>query len=100
MTDPNEENLRRALDDVLTVCWTDDIPILDAITESIEDWNALASAEFNDSQPFDVAAQPTRLATAVATLERASTTDDGLGGETTSALRSALADWLLEFGRE
>ncbi len=101
MTAPNEEKLRRALDDVLMVCWTDDIPVLEAITESIEEWTALASAEFNQSEPFSDEAGISRLAAAIATLERAAHTTfaDGMSDGASGVLAQALADWTTDFGR-
>lgn len=101
MTAPHEENLRRALDDVLTACWNDDIPILEAIAESIEEWTALAAAEFNQSEPFPNEVGASRLAAAIATLERAAhaTFADGMPDPTSGALGQALADWTTDLGR-
>jgi len=35
MTDRIEDDLRRALDDVLATCWADEISILEALTEAL-----------------------------------------------------------------
>lgn len=101
MTAPHEEKLRRALDDVLTVCWNDDVPVLDAIAESIEEWTALASAEFNESEPFSNEVEVSRLAAATATLTRAAHTThaDGMPDAVSDVLAQALADWTTNFGR-
>lgn len=101
MTAQNEEKLRRALDDVLTACWTEDVPVLDAIAESIEEWIALASAEFNQSEPFSDEADISRLAAAIATLEGAAHTTfvGGVPNPISGVLAQALADWTTNFGR-
>lgn len=101
MTVPHEEKLRRAFDDVLTVCWTDDIPVLEALAESIEEWTALTSAEFNESEPFSNEVEVSRLSAAIATLERAARTmfGDGMPDSTPGVLAQALANWVTDFGR-
>lgn len=101
MTDAIEDDLRRALDDLLTVCWTDDIPVLDALAESVEDWTALTAAEFHESAPFEADNHPNRLTAAIATLQSAAQrtpTQPSVASET-AALADALADWLHEYGR-
>ena len=100
MTDAIEDDLRRALDDLLTVCWTDDIPVLDALVESVEDWTALIAAEFHDSAPFDADESRDRLSAAIATLQRATQhVPTQATASVPGALADALADWLREFGR-
>ncbi|MEM1333919.1 MAG: hypothetical protein AAGG08_10705 [Actinomycetota bacterium] len=99
MTAHAEDRLRRALDDVLTTCWAEDIPVLDAVTESIEDWAALVGAEFNDFRPPEETDGPVRLVLAISTLRSA--VYGFPPGETTAeaVLSDALADWVREFGR-
>jgi hypothetical protein len=100
MTDAIEDDLRRALDDLLTVCWTDDIPVLDALLESVEDWTALTAAEFHESAPFDANEPPNRLSAAIATLQIAAqqTPTQASVVSVPAALADALADWLREHG--
>jgi len=71
MTDPNEDDLRRALDDVLATCWTDEIPILDALVEAVTDWTAQIEAEFNESKAFEPAPRSQELAEALAAMAAA-----------------------------
>ncbi len=95
MTDPIEDDLRRALDDVLATCWTDEIPILDALTEAVTDWTAQIEAEFNESRPFEPGPQSQDLAEALAAMAAAV---EKVGGITPSyvfavAFTEALRDW-------
>jgi len=62
MTDPIEDDLRRALDDVLATCWADEFPILDAPTEAVTDWTAQIEAEFNESKAFEPGPRSQELA--------------------------------------
>jgi hypothetical protein len=96
MTDRIEDDLRRALDDVLATCWADEIPILDALAEAVTDWTAQIEAEFNESKAFDPGPRSQELADALAAMAAAV---EKLGGITPScvfavALSEALRDWL------
>ena len=53
MTSPSEDRLRRAVDELLTICWNEDIPLLDALQEALDDWRALAAAEFDRMVPYE-----------------------------------------------
>lgn len=95
MTDPLEDDLRRALDDVLATCWADEIPILDALAEAVTDWTAQVEAEFNESKAFEPGTQTQELAEALAAMEAAV---DQVGGTIpirvfAVALTEALRDW-------
>lgn len=95
MTDPIEDDLRRALDDVLATCWADEIPILDALAEAVTDWTAQIEAEVNESKAFDPGPRSQELADALAAMAAAV---DKLRGITPScvftvALTEALRDW-------
>jgi hypothetical protein len=54
MSDTKTDPLHDALDAFIgTVFWSDDeISLEDALAEAIDDWVAMASAEFNGSRPF------------------------------------------------
>jgi hypothetical protein len=95
MTDPIEDDLRRAFDDVLATCWADEIPLLDALAEAVTDWTAQIEAEFNESKAFDPVPRSQELADALAAMAAAV---DKLRGTTprfvfTVALTEALRDW-------
>ncbi len=95
MTGPIEDDLRRALDDVLATCWADEISILDALAEAVTDWTAQIEAEFNESKAFDPGPRSQELADALAAMAAAV---EKLGGTTPSfvftvALTEALRDW-------
>ena len=95
MTGPIEDDLRRALDDVLATCWADEIPLLDALTEAVTDWTAQIEAEFNESKAFDPGPRSQELAEALAAMAAAV---DKVSGTTTSrvftlGLTEALRDW-------
>lgn len=95
MTDPNEDDLRRALDDVLATCWADEIPLLDALAEAVTDWTAQIEAEFNESKVLEPGPRSHELAEALVAMAAAV---DKLRGTTTScvftvALTEALRDW-------
>jgi uncharacterized caspase-like protein len=91
MTDPNEDDLRRALDDVLATCWADEIPLLDALAEAVTDWTAQIEAEFNESKAFEPGPRSHELAEALAAMAAAV---EKLGGCVfTVALTEALRDW-------
>ena len=95
MTDRIEDDLRRALDDVLATCWADEISILDALTEAVTDWTAQIEAEVNESKAFDPGSHSHELAEALAAMAAAV---DKVRGTTTScvftvALTEALRDW-------
>jgi len=95
MTDPIEDDLRRALDDVLATCWADEIPILDALAEAVTDWIAQLEAEFNESKAFGPATRSYELAEAMAAMAAAV---EKMGGTTPRcvfpvALSEALRDW-------
>ena len=95
MTDPIEDDLRRAFDDVLATCWADEISILDALAEAVTDWTAQIEAEFNESKAFDPGPRSQELADALAAMAAAV---EKLGGITPScvftvALTEALRDW-------
>lgn len=53
MTSPSEDRLRRAVDELLTVCWNEDIPLLDALGEALDDWSALSAVELGGSSTAD-----------------------------------------------
>ena len=94
MIDPTEHGLRRALDDTLATCWTDEISILDAITEAVTDWTAQVEAELNESKAFEPQ-QPTHdLAAALAAMTAAvEQTAEAFPRRTfTTALTEALQD--------
>lgn len=99
MTTEAEDRLRRALDDLLTTCWAEDIPVLDAVAESIEDWAALEAAEFYDSQLFEETDARSRLASAVSTLRFASRRYAVGSTPPETVLADALADWVREYGK-
>ena len=95
MTDRIEDDLRRALDDVLATCWADEIPILDALAEAVTDWTAQIEAEVNESKAFDPGPLSQELAEALAAMAAAV---DKVRGTTprclfTVALTEALRDW-------
>ena len=95
MTGPIEDDLRRALDDVLATCWADEIPILDAPTEAVTDWTAQIEAEFNESKAFEPGPRSQELAEALAAMAAAV---EKVGGTTPRcgfavALIEALRDW-------
>jgi len=95
MTDPIEDDLRRALDDVLATCWADEIPILDALAEAVTDWTAQIEAEFNESKAFEQGPRSQELAEALAAMAAAV---EKVGGTTPRcgfvvALIEALRDW-------
>ena len=98
MTDPIEDDLRRALDDVLATCWADEIPILDALTAAVTDWTAQIEAEFNESKAFEPGPRSQELAEALAAMapavEKARATTPRCGF--TVALTEALRDWSTE----
>ncbi|WP_373068702.1 hypothetical protein [Gemmatimonas sp.] len=95
MIDPNEDDLRRALDDVLATCWADEIPILDALAEAVTDWTAQVEAEFNESKAFEPAPQSQELAEALAAMGAAVEKARGTIPRCTFAvgLTEALRDW-------
>ena len=91
MTDPSEDDLRRALDDVLATCWADEIPLLDALAEAVTDWTAQIEAEFNESKVLEPGPRSHELAEALAAMAAAV---EKLGGCLfTVALTEALRDW-------
>ena len=91
MTGPIEDDLRRALDDVLATCWADEIPLLDALTEAVTDWTAQIEAEFNESKAFDPGPRSQELTEALAAMAAAV---EKLGDCVfTVALTEALRDW-------
>jgi len=95
MTDPIEDDLRRALDDVLATCWADEIPILDALTAAVTDWTAQIEAEFNESKAFEPGPRSQELVEALAAMAAAV---EKVGGTTPRcgfavALIEALRDW-------
>ena len=100
MTDPIEDDLRRALDDVLATCWADEIPILDALAEAVTDWTAQIEAEFNESKAFEPGHRSHELAEALAAMAAAA----GKAGGTTPrcvfvvAVTEALRDWSASAG--
>jgi len=63
--------VRDVLDDVLATCWTDEIPILDALAEAVTDWTAQIEAEFNESKAFEPATRSQELAEAMAVMAAA-----------------------------
>ena len=100
---PNDDPLLRAFDRLVeAVYWSeDDITLVDALGEAIDDWVALTAAEFNESKPFDANGGSTRLTQAISTFEAAAelASADDLSKNTEAALVQALADWITGFGR-
>ena len=100
MSDTTTDELHDALDAFIgTVFWSDDpISLEEALTEAIGDWVAMASAEFNGSQPFAELTIVDRLG---AGLHQMAAAVEALGSDESpddltmaSALSSATADWL------
>lgn len=99
MSNVAEDPLHDALDAFIgTVFWSDhQITLEDALAEAIDDWVAMASAEFNGSHPFvDVSSDDVlrsgllQMAAAVGMLS-----DHLLPGITMAhALLNATTDWL------
>jgi hypothetical protein len=95
MIDLAEHGLRRALDDTLATCWTDEIPILDAIAEAVTDWTAQAEAELNASEAFEPQKSSHHLTETLAAMSTAVEETRGIipGRTLATALTEALRDW-------
>ncbi len=96
-TDP----LHDALDAFLgTVFWSDDeVTLEDALAEAIDDWVAMASAEFNGSHPFIDGGSDDALRSGLIQMAAAVEvlSDQLLPGMTLAiALSNATTDWLDE----
>ncbi len=99
MSDHTPDQLHDALDAFLgTVFWSDDQVILeDALAEAIDDWVAMASAEFNESHPFVDGASDDVLRSGLLQMAAAvgMLSDQLLPGVTMAlALSDATTDWL------
>lgn len=98
MTDRIEDDLRRALDDVLATCWADEIPILDALAEAVTDWTAQVEAEFNESKAFEPGPPSHGLVEALAAM--AAAVENSGGCIPTCVLAAALAEALRDWSAE
>jgi hypothetical protein len=101
MSDHTTDPLHDALDTFIgTVFWSDDqIALEDALAEAIDNWVAIASAEFNGSHPFVDGASDDALLSGL--LQMASAvgmlSDHLLPGMTMAlALSNATTDWLVD----
>lgn len=99
MSDDATDPLHDALDAFLgTVFWSDDeLSLEDALAEAIDDWVAMASAEFNGSHPFVDVSSDDGLRSGLLQMAAAVEVLSGqpMPGMTMAvALSSATVDWL------
>lgn len=99
MSDSTTDPFHDALDAFIgTVFWSDDqVSLEQALSEAIEDWVAIASAEHNASRPFAEVAMTERLAAGLHQMAAAvgALTETELTDLTMAlALSNATADWL------
>ena len=92
MTSPSEDRLRRAVDELLTVCWNEDISLLEALGEALDDWMALSAVEFGGPAPADSAPGSGPVLEALRGIERVVRCRPGLSVECATA--DAVSGWV------
>lgn len=92
MTSPSEDRLRRAVDELLTVCWNEDIPLLDALGEALDDWWALSTVELGGPTSDVPAVGSMSLSEEIRSIEEVSWGRPKLTVE--CALADAVLSWL------